>query len=169
MPSRRATVGFLLIVAFAAIASGQEFRAEEGIVGWQAPPLWRPQRLPATGGSLAMENDEIPQQEQTAPAPLPLIAISPCRLIDTRGNGFTGSYGPPSLASGSPRSFTLTGQCGIAGTAQAVSLNVTVSNTLGPGFIKIFPQGGTSPTVSTLNYIAGQTVANAAVVALGAG
>src|SRR5215831_5566380 len=169
MPSQRATVGFLLIVAFAAIASGQEARPGEGIAGWPAPPLWKAQHLLPLNESLAIESGEISQQEQAAPAPLPLIAISPCRIIDTRGNGFTGQYGPPSLSSGSPRSFTLTGQCGIAGTAQAVSLNITVSNTLGPGFIKIFPQGGASPTVSTLNYIAGQTVANAAVVPLGAG
>jgi hypothetical protein len=169
MPTRTATAGILLTLVFGAIASGQESMAEEGIAGWQAPPLWKPQRLLPLSESLAMESGELPQQEQTAPAPLPLIAIAPCRIIDTRGNGFTGQYGPPSLASGSPRSFTLTGQCGIAGTAQAVSLNITVSNTLGPGFIKIFPQGGTSPVVSTLNYIAGQTVANAAVVPLGAG
>ncbi|HKD10652.1 MAG TPA: hypothetical protein VKE50_01190, partial [Thermoanaerobaculia bacterium] len=98
-----------------------------------------------------------------------MIAVTPCRVADTRGNGFTGAYGPPSLAAGSPRSFVLTGQCGIAGTAQAVSLNVTVTNTQGPGFIKIFPEGAASPVVSTLNFVAGQTVANAAVVPLGAG
>jgi hypothetical protein len=48
-------------------------------------------------------------------------------------------------------------------------LNVTATNTMGPGFFKIFPQGGTSPTVSTLNYVAGQTIANAAVVPAGTG
>jgi len=40
---------------------------------------------------------------------------------------------------------------------------------MGPGFIKIYPQGGSAPVVSTLNYVAGQTIANAAVVPLGAG
>ena len=48
-------------------------------------------------------------------------------------------------------------------------MNVTVTNTQGPGFILIYPQGGAQPTVSTLNYVAGQTIANAAVVPLGAG
>jgi len=100
---------------------------------------------------------------------LPLIAIAPCRIADTRGNGFTGAYGPPSLSGGPSRNFMLTGQCGIAGTAQAVSLNVTVTNTQGAGFILIYPQGGAQPLVSTLNYVAGQTVANAAVVPLGTG
>jgi hypothetical protein len=51
----------------------------------------------------------------------------------------------------------------------AYSLNITATNTTGPGFFKVFPQGGTSPVVSTLNYIAGQTVANAAIVPAGTG
>jgi hypothetical protein len=101
--------------------------------------------------------------------PLPLIGITPCRIADTRGNGFTGQYGAPALAAGSPRSFVLTGQCGIPSTAQAVSLNVTVTNTLGPGFVKIFPEGAVSPVVSTVNFTAGETIANAAIVPLGTG
>jgi hypothetical protein len=48
-------------------------------------------------------------------------------------------------------------------------LNITVTNTKGPGFITVWPQGGTFPTVSTLNYVAGQTIANAAIVPSGTG
>jgi hypothetical protein len=48
-------------------------------------------------------------------------------------------------------------------------LNLTVTNTAGPGFILIYPAGGSQPTVSTLNYIASQTIANAAVVPLSSG
>ncbi len=44
-----------------------------------------------------------------------------------------------------------------------------MTGTLGPGFLLVYPQGGTQPNVSTLNYVAGQTVANAAIVALGSG
>jgi hypothetical protein len=53
--------------------------------------------------------------------------------------------------------------------AAAYSLNITVTNTLGPGFIKIYPQGSLAPVVSTLNFVAGQTVANAAIVPAGTG
>lgn len=60
-------------------------------------------------------------------------------------------------------------KCGIPSSAAAVSLNVTVTNTQGPGFVLTYPQGPTQPGVSTLNYVAGQTVANAAVVPLGTG
>jgi hypothetical protein len=169
MPSRWIVAAVLVSTLFAMTASGQESTLQEGSNSWAAPLLWKPSGHAPPIASAVDEGGPRPLHEASAPAPLPLIAVTPCRIIDTRGNGFIGAYGPPSLAAGSPRSFTLTGQCGIAGTAQAVSLNITVSNTLGPGFIKIFPQGGASPVVSTLNYIAGQTVANAAVVPLGAG
>jgi len=46
-------------------------------------------------------------------------------------------------------------------------LNITATNTTGPGFFKVFPQGSAAPVVSTLNYVAGQTVANAAIVPAG--
>src|SRR5437868_3408419 len=104
-----------------------------------------------------------------ASSPLPFIGLTPCRIVDTRGNGFTGVYGPPSLAQGSPRNFPFPGQCGVPFSAEAVSLNVTVTNTVGPGFLSIYPQGASAPLVSTLNYVAGQTVANAAIVPIGSG
>jgi len=169
MPSRWIPAAILISGLIAPAAWSQDSSSQDEIVGWPAPLLWNPLGHASLTDSAAGQGSPRPLHEASASAPLPLIAVTPCRVIDTRGNGFTGQYGPPSLAAGSPRSFTLTGQCGIAGTAQAVSLNTTVTNTQGPGFIKIFPQGGTSPTVSTLNYIAGQTLANAAVVPLGAG
>jgi hypothetical protein len=69
------------------------------------------------------------------------------------------------------RNFALLGgPCtGIPGGVNAYSLNITVTNTLGAGFIKMYPQGGSVPVVSTLNYVAGQTVANAAIVPAGTG
>ena len=151
-----------VVVAFTAPIGAQE------ITNWPAPPLWSPADRPVSAGSVrALSTEGIAATQ--ASSPLPFIALTPCRIADTRGNGFTGAYGPPSLSQGSPRNFTLFGQCGIPVSAGAVSLNITVTNTLGPGFILIFPQGGTQPAVSTLNYVAGQTVANAAVVALGTG
>jgi len=167
MPRWWIAVATLPLGLFAPVAFSQD--TGEEINNWPAPLAWKSRAMPVVVEPAGGEASPRPLRESTAVTPLPLIAIAPCRLIDTRGNGFTGQYGPPALAAGSPRSFTLTGQCGIAGTARAVSLNITVTNSLGPGFIKIFPEGGSSPSVSTLNYIAGQTVANAAVVPLGAG
>jgi endosialidase-like protein len=100
---------------------------------------------------------------------LPFVAITPCRVVDTRGNGFAGAFGPPGLVAGVARTFPLAGQCGLPADAQAVSLNVTATNPLGPGFFLLHPAGGATPLVSTLNYLGGETVANAALVPLGAG
>jgi sulfatase-modifying factor enzyme 1 len=108
-------------------------------------------------------------EAQLPTSALPFIGITPCRLVDTRGNGFSGPFGPPSLPAGVPRDFPLVGQCGLPAEAKAVSLNVTAANTLGPGFFTLYPQGGSTPLVSTLNYLANETIANAALVPLGPG
>jgi len=149
------------------VCFGTVLLAQERIENWPAPGLWSPAAKVVAKGDLAPLEAEAVEAVPTPP--LHFVGITPCRLVDTRGNGFTGQYGPPSLPQGAPRNFVLAGQCGISGAAQAVSLNVTVTNTQGPGFILIYPQGSAQPTVSTLNYVAGQTVANAAVVPLGAG
>jgi hypothetical protein len=119
-------------------------------------------RSPARSGGLGIMT--------STPNPTPFQTLNPCRIVDTRAlSGFPAGYGTPSLAAGVPRNFTLSGQCGIPGTASAVSLNVTVTNPAGDGFILIYPAGGSQPGVSTLNYVAGQTIANAAIVPLGSG
>jgi hypothetical protein len=103
---------------------------------------------------------------------LPFVAIKPCRLLDTRDASFPAEYGPPALSAGIIRAVTFVGRCGIPGTIDAVSANLTVTNTLGAGFIATFPTGTSqpSPLISSLNYqVAGQTVANAAVVPVGTG
>lgn len=97
------------------------------------------------------------------------VGITPCRMVDTRGNGFGGAYGPPSLLAEIARDFVLTGRCGVPTNAVAVSLNFTVVAPTGDGFLATFPAAGTVPLVSTLNFRAGQVLANAAIVPLGAG
>jgi hypothetical protein len=102
--------------------------------------------------------------------PLPFIAVTPCRLADTRGNGFTGQYGPPSLVANANRSFTIAGQCGIPASAAAVSFNFAALNVGAAGDLRVFPAGGSVPLVSTLNYNSSTpNIANAAIVELGAG
>src|SRR4029079_5927476 len=89
---------------------------------------------------------------------------------DTRGNGFTGQYGPPALVANATRSFTITGRCGIPASAAAVSFNFAALNVGGAGDLRVFPAGGGVPLVSTLNYDANTpNIANAAIVALGSG
>jgi len=107
------------------------------------------------------------------PAPMPFVAVAPCRLVDTRGNGQTGAFGPPSLGINGQRDIPIQSHpvcTGIPANAGAYSLNMTVTNTGSQpfGFLKAWPAGGAEPNVSTLNYPApGATLANAAVVSAG--
>ena len=113
--------------------------------------------------------DEAPETPALVTSPMPFIGITPCRIADTRDGNRPPGYGPPALSPGSPRNYTIAGQCGIPSGAQAVSLNVTVVNPGGLGYVLLYPEGGNQPGVSTLNYLQATTVANAAIVPLGAG
>ena len=99
--------------------------------------------------------------------------VAPCRVIDTRGP--IDPFGAPALAAGAIRTFSLApspsfaGECGISPTAWAVSVNVTVTGSTAPGLLKLYAAGTAVPTASVINYSAGQTRANNAVVALGTG
>ncbi len=133
----------------------------DAIQNWPVPPTWTrdAQHLSKRGGASI----------QTVGAPLPFLDVTPCRIADTRGNGFTGAYGPPSLAANASRTFVITGHCGIPATAEAVSFNFTASNVSAAGDLRVFPPG-IVPLVSTLNYNANTpNIANAAIVPLGSG
>jgi hypothetical protein len=93
--------------------------------------------------------------------------VSPCRVVDTRGVQGVPLGGPP-LAAQSPRLFALGGHCSVPITAKAVSLNVVVTLPGADGNLRLYPGGLSLPLVSTLNYSAGQTRANNAVISLSA-
>ena len=98
------------------------------------------------------------------PAGTAFHTISPCRIVDTRGS--SGPYGGPALAGSSVRSFVLAGPCGVPATAKSVAVNLTVTQPSSAGHITAFPAGGTIPPTSALNFSAGQTRANNAVLGL---
>jgi hypothetical protein len=144
----------LVCLAVAAAVGGQEL-SREAIPDWPAPATWTPPRAHGV-------------TTQSSGFPLPFLTVTPCRIADTRGNGFTGAYGPPSIGADTQRSFTTFGQCGIPAGALAVSFNFTALNVSAAGDLRVFPEGGAVPTVSTLNYNANTpNIANAAVVGLG--
>jgi hypothetical protein len=146
-------------------------RGEEEIPNWTIPGF------AALAAAQAMDESDVPeveslrsaQEKATLTAPSSFVGITPCRIVDTRGNGFGGSYGPPSLAAGLPRDFILPGRCDIPANALAVSLNLTVVLPTGSGYLATFPKGGVVPLVSSVNFGAGQVIANAAIVPLGTG
>ncbi|HEY7512387.1 MAG TPA: glycoside hydrolase family 44 protein [Vicinamibacteria bacterium] len=91
--------------------------------------------------------------------------VTPCRVVDTRLA--TAAHGGPALIAGVTRTFDLGGRCGIPDTAAAVSLNVAVTAPSTAGNLGLAPAGAAA-TTSSLNYAAGQTRGNNAVIMVGA-
>ncbi len=98
------------------------------------------------------------------PSPTKLYTVTPCRAVDTR------SANPPALAAGGTRAFTLAGvaagACNIPGNAVAVAVNITVDRSSQPGHLVLFPANGLMPSSSHINFKAGVTRANNAVLLL---
>ena len=85
--------------------------------------------------------------------------VTPCRQLDTRST--------VALAPGATLFVPLAGaSCGIPATATAVSINVAVTQPTAMGFLTIYPADRTRPLVSNINFGAGQTRANNAIVPL---
>jgi hypothetical protein len=91
--------------------------------------------------------------------------LTPCRAFDTRNPA--GEFGGPALAAQAERTFALAGRCGVPVSARALSLNVTATGATATGNVVLFPSGSFPPSTSTLNYAAGATRANNAIVGLG--
>ncbi len=91
--------------------------------------------------------------------------VTPCRVIDTRNAN--GPLGGPALSGGSGRTFAIANQCGIPATATSVSANVTITGPTAQGHLTFNLVGLPPPLVSTINYRAGQTRANNAILVLG--
>ncbi len=96
------------------------------------------------------------------PEPLDFYTVPPCRMIDTRNA--VGPYGGPALQAGG-RNFAVASQCGVPASARAIAVNVTVIGPTSSGFLAVGPTG-VSLSTSTVNFAAGQTRANNAVVGL---
>ena len=142
-------------VSIVAIARAQE-PFQEAIPNWPAPATWSPHGASRGASTLSFSS------------PYPFVAVTPCRVADTRGNGFSGAYGPPAIGANTTRDFGIHGQCGIPVNAIAVSFNFAALNILAAGDMRVYPAGFAAPLVSTLNYNANTpNIANAAIVPLG--
>ncbi|HTO87591.1 MAG TPA: PQQ-dependent sugar dehydrogenase [Thermoanaerobaculia bacterium] len=138
-------------------------------------PTSTPTRTPtatATSTPLPPTATETPTATQTPtvtppPVALAFSTVAPCRAVDTRRA--PGAWGGPPLSAGGPdRSFVLAGQCGVPVGAKSVAINLTVTMPSSAGDLRLYPGGGAVPPTSAINYGAGQTRANNAVVSLGA-
>jgi|RhiMethySRZTD1v2_1073278.scaffolds.fasta_scaffold542887_1 hypothetical protein len=98
-----------------------------------------------------------------AAGPFQFHAVTPCRVLDTRVNGGQTTGAPQNQ--GQEYDYVLQGNCGIPVGAKAVTLNATLVSPTREGFLSLWPAGGAFPTVSTLNFNAGEpALANGAIV-----
>ena len=160
---------------------------------WATPLYWHPNQTEtqAAAARALPHGAAAPQisfsATQVSPDALTFVAITPCRVVDTRGLGaphpFTGvtPFNGPALASGATQTYLVQSMaqaststpapCGtIPPIAEAYSFNVTVVPHGGGAvdYITVWPAGATQPIVSTLNDVEGEVVANAAIVPAGA-
>jgi len=91
-----------------------------------------------------------------------LRTTSPTRVIDTRDG--TGTTATP-VTDGETRNLDLTGSNGIPATGvTAVIVNLTVTATTASSHLTVWPDGQPKPTASNLNWPAGDTRANLALL-----
>lgn len=104
------------------------------------------------------------------------VPIAPCRLVDTRGGA---PVAGGKFAAGETRTYVISSIAAACNTVpgptlssgpgtppihgiRAYALNLTVTAPDGPGFLSAYPSGPVPvPLTSTLNFAAGQTIANA--------
>lgn len=152
---------------------------------WTAPQYFQPNQ--AERANISKAGAEIQfSPNATSNTALVFVAVSPCRLVDTRGAsaGFIGAtpFSGPYIQAGQTVAFPIQSAtetntdgpspCGaIPSTAQAYSLNLTlVPHPLGTpvNFVTMWPDNGSAiPTVSTVNDQQGAIVANSAIVPAG--
>jgi hypothetical protein len=101
---------------------------------------------------------------RTASAQTGFFTLTPCRLLDTRGPA--GPYGGPALAPGEKRVFVIAGRCGVPTNSVAIAVDVAVVAPPASGFAQVFPGNGAPPVTSVLNFRAGKTRANNAIVGM---
>jgi glucose/arabinose dehydrogenase len=98
------------------------------------------------------------------PGPGRFVPLAPTRVMDTRnGLGFSGGK----VSTDGTVTLALNGSSAIPPNAIAVAMNVTATGSSNAGFLTMWPARTTKPTTSSVNFGAGETVANAVVLATG--
>jgi hypothetical protein len=87
--------------------------------------------------------------------------LPPCRILDTRGGGAIPASGVKNVA--------VIGPCGVPTGATSLAVNVAVVNPSQAAFVTVYPGPSNTvrPNVSTINFLAGRTLANNARVTIG--
>lgn len=115
--------------------------------------------LPSRSATLGVATLAAPPSGATR-----LYTLAPCRLLDSRWTA--GPLGGPALTGAGPRAVAHLGACGVPASARALSVNVTAVNPSADGYLQLYAADVAAPTTSTVNFRAGATRANNAIVGL---
>ena len=119
--------------------------------------VWTP--APVGPAPWPMFRKELQRRGASISGPSRLFTVAPCRAADTRASG-----GP--LSAGSQRIFSVGGRCGIPYSARSVALNITAVAPGSGGYLVAHASDTARGSASTVNFRAGQTKANMAVLPL---
>ena len=131
---------------FSSASTAQE--VDVPLRNWTVPP----RTLASAGGVSTMTDVTFPGV---------FVGIQPCRVADTRGNGFSGGSGPPALTLAT-RNFQIADLisgvpilCNIPFGAHAASIQFTIVTPSAPGNLIAWPAGGTLPSISSPTFWSG--------------
>src|SRR5215468_7551976 len=153
---------------------------------WPAPLYWQPTRAESQAAAKPDTFSAVSNDTSLAATPagsLVFVAMTPCRIADTRDATYPAGFGPPSLSGNATRTFAIqspSSPCPVPAIAEAYSFNITVvppgvtfPGNVNPsgalGYLTIWPTGVAQPVASTLNSFLGTVAANAAIVPAGTG
>lgn len=132
--------------------------------GFDAPHRLGRVRWAAIGAALAVSVGAGGVIDFAAAAPgdsaaSSFVAVTPCRLVDTRPGAAT--VGPRSTPLDPNESYTqqvtgANGDCNVPAGATAVGMNVTITNPTAQSYLTVYPSDAALPNASNLNWIAGQ-------------
>jgi hypothetical protein len=106
-----------------------------------------------------------------------MVPLEPARLVDTRTRANGGStvdginLARGAVGQGQTYEVQMSGRggVGVTGAVAAVALNVTVVSPTASNFLTVYPTGTSRPLASNINFVAGQTIPNMAIVKVGVG
>jgi len=137
----------------------------------------QPDTIPVKNWPVPKLTDQLRNQSTAATVSsstgLVYIAITPCRVMDTRahgGSGKTGAFGPPALVGGQMRTVpVLLSNCGVP-VAVAYSMNFVTVTPVGQavGWVAAWQDDTAWPGTVVLNAPLGGIIGNSAIVAAGA-
>jgi hypothetical protein len=175
MGARHLVVVAVMIVCLGGLATAQD--EELPLANWGAPPYWIPTVQPTQGerttdgGLIARVEGLQAQADAAASSPLPFVAVTPCRIVDTRDPAPDGFH-QPNFADDEARTFPFPSSpdCpGLPVTAGAYSINVQFRPLAQLSYLTAYPTGVTMPLVSTLTAGPAAWVGTAAIVPSGTG